>query len=208
VQIRKISPPKQLPNVRFEIACDVTNQLFGAGGAAHIFSPQKGANAQQVDILDNGLKNLAKIIEEQTGKKVATIPGSGAAGGIAAGLMAFFPVMMMKGTQVVVEASNIERVLNQADVIITGEGKLDLQSFHGKTISAISYLGRQYQIPVVALCGKVELTDSEWIQLGLSFACEIKDQSMSEEVSMKNAYSLLVRKSELLLPVINKIITV
>lgn len=205
-QIVKIIPPRELPVVQFEIACDVTNPLFGPEGAAFIFSPQKGADARQVELLDNGLRNLANVIEAQTGKKVAAIPGSGAAGGIAAGLMAFFPVTMMKGTEVVVEASNLKNCVPQADVIITGEGKLDKQSFHGKTVSAISYLGKEYNIPVVALCGKVDLTDSEYGHLGLSLAWEINDGSISENESMKEAYTLLARKAELLLPVIKQLV--
>ena len=207
VEIEKIIVPKELPVVQFEIACDVTNPLFGPEGAAFIFSPQKGADLLQVEWLDNGLKNFAKVIEDQTGKNLATIPGTGAAGGIAAGLMAFFPVTIMKGIEVVVEASNIKNSLTQADIIITGEGKLDRQSFHGKTISAISYLGKEYSIPVVAISGKLDLTASEWNSLGLSFACELNDGSISEDESMKNAYSLLASKAEFLLPQIQRLTT-
>ena len=207
VEIEKIIVPKELPVVQFEIACDVTNPLFGTEGAAFIFSPQKGADPLQVKWLDNGLKNFAKVLEEQTGKNLATIPGTGAAGGIAAGLMAFFPVTIMKGIEVVVEASNIKNSLTQVDIMITGEGKLDRQSFHGKTISAISYLGREYNIPVVAICGKLDLTPSEWNRLGLCFASELHDGSTSEDESMRNAFSLLTSKAELLLPQIERLIT-
>ena len=202
LEIKEIIYPQEFPGIQFQIACDVTNPLFGPSGAAYIFAPQKGANAEQVELLDKGLRNFATVVQNQTGKNIASVPGSGAAGGIAAGLMAFFPVSIISGTEIVIGASNIKNYLRQTDVIITGEGKLDQQSFHGKTICAVCALGKENDIPVIGLCGRIDLSDSECKQLGLVFASEITDGTMTEDESMKNAHRLLARKAELIVPLI------
>ncbi len=175
-RIEKIIPPDILPQVKIEIACDVTNPLFGPEGAAHIFSPQKGATPEQVKKLDDGLKHFSKIIETETGKNLSKIPGTGAAGGIAAGLMAFLNACLLEGTELIINASGIQNSINGSDFIITGEGKLDHQSFGGKTISAITSIAQEKNIPVAAICGQLELTEEECVQSGLSIAVEIKER--------------------------------
>jgi len=204
-QVRKIIPPPVLPAVEFEIACDVNNPLHGPEGAAVIFSPQKGATPHQVQLLDEGLKQFAKIIEQQTGKNVSTFPGAGAAGGIAAGLMSYLPVKIIEGTQLILKASNIKNSIDDADMIITGEGKIDRQSLMGKTICAITAMATEKGIPVVALCGKLELTESSWKEFGLSLAVAINDGFMTEEESMRNAPMLLIQKMETIVPLLKKL---
>lgn len=194
--IQKIIPPPSLPAVHFEIACDVNNPLYGPDGAATIFSPQKGATPQQVKLLDAGLKHFASIIQQQTGKEVSKFPGAGAAGGIAAGLMAYLPVSIIEGTKLILKASNIENRIGDADIIITGEGKIDHQSFLGKTIHAITSMAKEKDIPIVALCGKLELRESAWKRLGLSLALEINDGSLTKKESMQRAHELVCKKAE------------
>jgi glycerate kinase len=203
--IKKIVPPDFLPLVKIEIACDVINPLYGAEGAACIFSPQKGATIEQVKKLDDGLKQFSTIIEQETGKNLSTIPGTGAAGGIAVGLMAYFNASLSKGTQLTIDASHIKDYIDDADFIITGEGKLDKQSFGGKTISAITSIAKEKNIPVAALCGKLELTEAEWRQLGLSLAVEISDASMTEEKSMRMASALVRDKAKSIVPSLKNI---
>ena len=197
--IKKIVPPAFLPAVKIEIACDVINPMYGPEGAAYIFSPQKGATREQVKKLDNGLKHFSKIIEQQTGKNLSAIPGTGAAGGIAAGLMAYLNISLTKGTELIINASSIKKFIDDVDFIITGEGKIDNQSFGGKTISAITSMAKEKNIPVAALCGKLELSEAGWRQLGLSFAVEINDASMKEEKSMRMAAVLVKNKAKLIL---------
>jgi glycerate kinase len=206
-QITKIIPPDSLPVIQFEIACDVNNPLYGPEGAAIIFSGQKGATPQQAKSLDDGLKHFAGIILQQTGKDVSKFPGAGAAGGIAAGLMAYLPVNIIEGTQLILKASNIESRIENADIVITGEGKIDLQSFRGKTICAITSMARRNNIPVIALCGKLELSKPEWEELGLMLAAEINNVYITEEESMHRAYELLTKKAESIAPLIKELIS-
>lgn len=203
--IKKIVPPAFLSSVKIEIACDVINTLHGPEGAAYIFSPQKGATREQVKKLDNGLRHFSKIIEQETGKNLSGIPGAGAAGGIAAGLMAYLNVSLVKGTELIINASSIKKFIDDADFIITGEGKLDTQSFGGKTISAITSIAKEKNIPVAALCGRLELTEAEWRQLGLSIAVEISDASIQEEESIRMAMALLKDKAKSIMPLLKSI---
>lgn len=206
LHVRKISPPPSLPPVPFVVACDVNNPLHGPDGAACIFAPQKGANPEQVELLDKGLKQFAGIIKQHTGRDVSTFHGAGAAGGIPAGLKAYLNVDLIEGTKLIIEASAIKKVLQDADIIVTGEGKLDQQSFMGKAIAAMTSIARERNIPVVGVCGKLELSEPEWKKLGLSLATEINNGSENEEESMKNASIFLKEKSRLMMSLLRKLV--
>ena len=202
LHVQKIIPPPALHSIQFEIACDVDNPLYGPEGAAYIFLPQKGATQKQVALLDEGLQNIANIIRQQTGKDVSTIPGAGAAGGIAAGLMAYLDVRLIPGINLVINSSGIKNSIADADAIITGEGKLDQQSFRGKTISAVTALGNERNIPVIAICGKLELSETAYKNLGLHYADEISDPSLTEEECMRRAAELLTQKATKIVEII------
>ncbi|MBS1607412.1 MAG: glycerate kinase [Bacteroidetes bacterium] len=193
-KIASITPPV-LKEIKFEIACDVQNSLYGPTGASYIYAPQKGANSEQVKILDNGLKNLAEVLKQQTGKDISTIPGTGAAGGIAAPLLCFFDTELKQGVDMVIGASGIEDAINGTDLIITGEGKIDKQSLDGKVIGKIASLANEKRIPVIAFCGRLELSLAEIKRTGLSGAYVI-GESISVEESMKNAGKLLTAKAK------------
>jgi glycerate kinase len=195
LQIRKIMPPAVIPAVKFEIACDVQNVLYGPQGAAYVYAPQKGANKEQVEFLDKGLKNLADIIKEQAGKDISAIPGTGAAGGIAAGLLAFFDVSMKKGIELITEAAEIEKEIPGADLVITGEGKIDDQSSEGKVVGYISSLANKYAVPCVGLCGITLLDESGIRRLGLKKIIVLQDRNVTREEAMNNAAGLLKAKA-------------
>ena len=167
LHIRKIIPPSVIPTIIVEIACDVQNVMYGPQGAAYVYAPQKGANTDQVEILDMGLKNLAHVLKQQTGKNVSDIPGTGAAGGIAAGLLPFFDVRMKKGIEVITEASGIENEIPGADLVITGEGKIDDQSNEGKVVGYVAALAKKYSVPCIGMCGITELDEMGIEKLGL-----------------------------------------
>ena len=169
------------------------------------FAPQKGANAEQVQLLDEGLRNLARVILRETGVDVSSFRGAGAAGGIAAGLKPYMSIEVVEGTQLMLEASDLERNIDDADLIITGEGKIDRQSLDGKTISAIVALAKRKNIPVAALCGKLELSESEWKKEGLSFADDLITPMISEEDCMRHAFRLLEQKSASVCSVLKRI---
>lgn len=196
LHIRKIIPPSFIPEIKFEIACDVQNVLYGLQGAAHVYAPQKGANRQQVEFLDKGLKNLADVLKQQTGKNISVIPGTGAAGGIAAGLLAFLDVSMKKGIEMIMEAGEIEKSFSSADLVITGEGKIDDQSSEGKVVGYIAALAKKYNIPCIGFCGITELDESSIRKLGLKKIIALQHGSVASEEAMSNAAVLLQEKAK------------
>jgi len=187
--------PSSLKDVKFEIACDVQNVLYGPNGASFIYAPQKGADGEQVKILDDGLKNLAAVLLNQTGKDISNIPGTGAAGGIAASLLCYFDTELKQGVDMVIGASGIHEKISNAHLVITGEGKIDHQSLDGKVIGRIASLANERNIPVIAFCGRLELTADEIKETGLSGVYAISG-SLSVEESMKNAAKLLTEKTK------------
>ena len=139
---------------RFTVICDVDNPLFGQYGAAYVYSPQKGASPEQVIFLDKGLRHLGGKLNECFEKDYSSIPGAGAAGGLGAGCMAFLGADLKSGIDVILELCDFEKQLCDADLIITGEGKLDSQSFSGKVLSGI--LRRAGSVQVWSICGICE----------------------------------------------------
>ncbi|MES1221532.1 MAG: glycerate kinase [Bacteroidota bacterium] len=184
-----------LPAVKFEIACDVKNVLCGEQGASFIYGPQKGADTTQVKFLDDGMKKLADVLVALTGKEVADIKGAGAAGGIVLSLMSFFDVELRQGIDMILSVSGIDKQVKDADLVITGEGKIDLQSSEGKVIGSIAQLANENKIPVIAFCGRLDLNEEEIKKLGLTKAFTI-GKEISPEESMRNAEKLLEQKAE------------
>jgi glycerate kinase len=183
--IDKIILPENLPDVRFDIACDVQNTLYGKQGAAYVYAPQKGALPEDVRVLDAGLRHFAGLLS----KDIADIPGTGAAGGIAAGLMGFFDVHLNKGIEWVMATSGIREALSGTDVIITGEGKIDRQTLYGKVVSEIAALADRHHIPAIAFCGITEVEDAGPLKLEAVRA--ITPAGMNLEEAMANAAGLL-----------------
>ena len=194
--IVRIIPPPKLPYVSFQIACDVENVLFGNDGAAFVYASQKGASKDEIDILDKGLEHISKIISQQTVRQIAMIPGAGAAGGVAAGLMAYFDCEIIPGAKLVIEVSNILGEINSTSLLITGEGKLDAQSSKGKVVQHISKLGKKNHIPVMALCGIVEASPSQINEWDLWGAYQIMDDGISQRHAIDNAGTLLTQLSQ------------
>jgi len=135
----------------FTVMCDVDNPLYGSNGAAYVYSPQKGATPEQVRILDDGLRHYGAVLNEHFGQSYSEIPGAGAAGGLGAGCMAFLGAKLRSGIDALLELYNFKAQVADADLIITGEGKLDSQSFQGKVLSGI--LREAGDIPVWSICG-------------------------------------------------------
>lgn len=186
-----------LKDISFYAVNDVTNPLYGKNGAAQVYARQKGASDTEVVLLDNGLKNLASVVENKYKKQVANVPGSGAAGGTAYGLKSFLNAEFVNGINFVLQLFDVESVLseNKFDYIITGEGKIDEQTLNGKLIQGVLDLGRKYDIPVMAVCGKLDVSMDKLEQMGIQVAVEIQDPSKDLEYNMKNAYSLTVKRT-------------
>lgn len=133
--------------------CDIDNPLCGPTGAAAVFGPQKGADAAMVARLDAGLAHLAQVLRERLGAEVAELPGAGAAGGMGAGMAAFFQSSLRSGIDTVLDTVAFEAVVRDADLVLTGEGRLDSQSLRGKVISGVAR--RCGGVPLVAVVGDV-----------------------------------------------------
>jgi glycerate kinase len=191
IHIRKIIPPPVIPDIHIDIAVDVQNTLYGPQGAAYVYAPQKGATPQDVALLDQGLKNFASLLP----KDIANIPGTGAAGGIAAGLMAFFDVKLSKGIDWIINTSGIRNAIDDAGVIITGEGKIDNQSTYGKVVSEIATLAKEHHIPAIAFCGITDIDKTGIDQLGLEDVIPIKPDNMPAAEAMAQGARLLHEKA-------------
>ena len=165
--------PFDLNEIEVEVACDVSNPLYGSDGAAYVYGPQKGADPQSVKLLDEGLQNLAKVWKSMDMGDFAQIPGAGAAGGMGAGSMAFLGAKLKSGIELVMEQSNFENYLEAVDLIITGEGKIDDQTLFGKTVQGVCTRANSRDIPVVALCGTLSASSETLDKLGLAFTSSI-----------------------------------
>lgn len=143
----------RLKDVDICAACDVTNPLCGPRGAAAVYAPQKGATPGQVDLLDNYLAHLAERIIHNLNKTICDVPGAGAAGGMGGGLLAFFNARLRSGIDLVLDAVRFEQRIADADLILTGEGRLDAQSVMGKVIAGVARVAARHRVPVIALAG-------------------------------------------------------
>lgn len=136
--------------------CDIDNPLCGESGAAAVFSPQKGADAATVRMLDEGLAHLAAVIEKDLGRSLLALPGGGAAGGFGAGSVAFLGARLQMGIEAVLDLTDFDRLAAGAYLVITGEGRLDSQSLRGKVVVGVARRARALGVPVVALVGSSE----------------------------------------------------
>ncbi len=173
-----------LRGAHFKVACDVNNPFFGKNGAAHIFAPQKGADAAMVEALDRGLQSLSRVILEATGKDVSNLNGAGAAGGMGGGMVAFLNAVLQPGIQLLLDTIHFTDIIRDSDLIITGEGRADKQTLMGKVPSGILEAVRQQQIPVVLIAGSI--TDEALLcKAGFKGVFSITPSPMSLEEAMK-----------------------
>lgn len=145
----------RLADVQLEVACDVDNPLCGPKGASHIFGPQKGATPEMVVQLDANLAHYAKVIRQTNGKDVIDQAGAGAAGGLGAALLGLFNATLRPGINIVMDAVNLTEVIKDADLVITGEGRIDSQTIHGKTPIGVARTAKLYDLPVIGIAGSI-----------------------------------------------------
>ena len=174
----------ELKECSFQVMCDVTNPLYGPVGASFVFAPQKGADHKMVKILDNGLRHFNQLVHETYGINLQEINGSGAAGGLGGALYAFLNAQLQPGIELLFEKINIEDIIQEADLIITGEGRIDQQSAMGKVLSGFGTLGKINDIPIVALCGSYTLPLTSLYQIGITAIFSILNEPMTLEDAM------------------------
>jgi glycerate kinase len=177
-------------------ATDVTNPLCGPHGASAVYGPQKGASPADVEELDAALAHYAAVIERDLGKRVAEAPGAGAAGGIGAGLIAFLDAELRPGADLIAEVVGLEKRIAAADLVVTGEGRLDAQTAYGKTVATVARLARGQGRPVVALAGSVDDARGACSALGLEAALAIAPGPAPEAELMAKASELLAAAAE------------
>lgn len=157
-----------LHGVELTIMCDVTNPLYGPTGAAYVFAPQKGADAEKVKRLDAGLRHFGDVIRSQLGIDVSAMPGAGAAGGMGAGCAALLGGTIQSGIDAVLDVTGFDRQLEGADLVITGEGRIDSQSADGKVISGVARRTRAKGIPLIAIAGGIADSAGAVYDIGVS----------------------------------------
>jgi len=183
-------------DVKFDIACDVTNPLCGKNGASHIFGPQKGAKPEDVLALDEGLANFAKVLREACGKDFTDYPGAGAAGGISVLLLAFAKTEIHSGIELILNASGIDEKLKTCDLVITGEGRVDMQTAFGKVPAGVAKHAKAFNKPVIALTGSIGKGYESVYECGIDAVFSVQPGPMSLETSLEDADNLLCDTAE------------
>ena len=178
------------------VASDVTAPLCGPQGASLVFGPQKGASPEQAAGLDLCLAHYGRVLEETFCRPLADQPGAGAAGGLGAGLMAFCDAQLRPGIDIIFELLHLEEAAARADLILTGEGRIDATSATGKLLSGVGKLARRYHKPAIAFAGAVALSDAELQAIGLQTAVPICDGPMALEDSLSRAAELTFRAAQ------------
>ncbi|MGN7385823.1 glycerate kinase [Sporosarcina sp. SAFN-015] len=187
---------ERIAESKFLIASDVKNPFVGSEGASAVFGPQKGASPTDVDELDRNLRKFADAIEKETGIVLHTKEGAGAAGGAGGAFQAFFNCEMRQGIDVVLEAIDFEHHVKDADMIITGEGKTDLQTLSGKTPFGIAKVAHREGKPVILISGAVDEESRDVLTPLFTEVHAIMDESMTVEDAIANAYDHLRRKTK------------
>lgn len=178
-----------LQEATFTIACDVNNPFYGPQGAAFVYAPQKGASPEEVIALDEGLRHYADILRNQKGADIAVLPGAGAAGGMGGGLLPFLHATLKPGIDAILDILRFEESLHEADLIFTGEGKLDAQTGMGKALGGILQMAQGRNVPVIALGGAVEATEL-LNEMGFTAVLPIQPAPVSLERAMQKEFTL------------------
>jgi len=179
-----------LSNIEMIVACDVRNPLTGADGAAHVYGPQKGASGEQVALLDKGLAHLAGLIRRDLDLDIEELPGSGAAGGLGGGLVAFTGATISSGIDTVLDAVEFDRRVSSCDLCLTGEGRIDAQSASGKACMGVVRAASKHDVPTIALVGAVGTGAEQCLAAGLHEYVVIGDGLPSGQ-SMRQAEELI-----------------
>ena len=182
---------KRLQEVKVRVACDVNNPLCGENGASNIFGPQKGANEKTIKILDKSLRHWAKVIKDQLTKDILNVPGSGAAGGLGAGLMAFTDAELSSGADIVLDYLNYEKKLEGVDLVIVGEGQTDRSTKFNKSPVAVSLRAKKYNIPVIVISGSLGNGYNELQNMGIHSFFSIVNTPMDLQYAINNAFELI-----------------
>ncbi|MEZ2583954.1 glycerate 2-kinase [Kluyvera intermedia] len=177
----------RLQNCSIRVACDVTNPLTGEFGASCIFGPQKGASEAMIGELDRNLAHYAEVIKKSLRVDVKDVPGSGAAGGMGAALMAFLGAELLSGIEIVTQALNLEEHIHDCTLVVTGEGRLDSQSIHGKVPVGVASVAKKYHKPVIGIAGSLTRDVGIVHQYGIDSVFSVLNRIGSLEEAFRDA---------------------
>ena len=175
---------KRLKDVQIDVACDVTNTLCGLKGASAIYGPQKGANQEMVEVLDQNLLHYASVIKKDLGIDVLDLSGGGAAGGLGVALSAFLNGKLQKGIDLVIQYSQLEEKLNGVDLVFSAEGKIDYQTRFGKTPVGVALAAQKHGLKTIIFGGKVEVDKNEFKDLGIIECIQISPEGLDLKTAL------------------------
>jgi glycerate kinase len=181
---------------RIEVACDVDNPLLGPLGCAAVYGPQKGATPEMVAALEKNLEHAVTVVEAATARPVRDRKGAGAAGGLAAGLLAFLGAELRPGIDLVLQASGLDAKVRGADLVLTGEGRIDHQTAMGKTISGVARVAREAGVPVVAIVGAIGDGVENLYPLGVTSMFSLAPGPITLKEAMRDGARLLANTAE------------
>ncbi|WP_347300874.1 glycerate kinase [Dolosigranulum savutiense] len=186
----------RLKDVDIRVACDVDNPLCGPQGASYIYGQQKGATPEQIEQLDQNLARFAQVLKNQFGRDVMNIPGAGAAGGLGASLVGLLGASLERGGDLIVDILNLKEKIQEADLVITGEGGINHQTVYGKTPIAVSMVAQQYNVPTIAIAGCLKDDYAAIFDKGISAAFSIIQELNPLEVILNNGEVNLEKVAE------------
>lgn len=182
---------KRILSSEIRVMCDVNNPLYGKNGAAFVYARQKGATDEMMKTLDDNLKHFSRIVEREFKKDISKVPGSGAAGGLGAGLMVFLKGELVSGFSTICDVLDLERHIKSSDLIITGEGRIDSQSLNGKVVMEVSKLAKKFNKSVIAFVGSYEGDLSKFHSQGLTSVFSILHSPMSLEEALNKERTIM-----------------
>ena len=196
VSIDMSSLDSRVKNTEVLVASDVDNPLCGPKGAARVYGPQKGATPEMVKTLEKNLAHFAMMIKKYLNKEVKNIPGAGAAGGLGAGLIAFLGAELRPGIKLMIEASRLEERIKGADLVISGEGRIDEQTVYGKTPVGVAEMAKKEKIPVIIIGGEIRGDVEALYERGVDAVVSCIDRILPRAEAMKEAKKTLRQATE------------
>lgn len=181
IDLSELDP--RIKDVKIQVACDVSNLLYGPDGAAYVYAPQKGADPEMVKELDDNLRYFADIVQKELGMDIQNIPGAGAAGGLGAGLVTFLNAELKSGVEIILDVIELKKKMFDVDLVITGEGKIDGQTVNGKTPIGVARIAKEQGIPVIAIVGTIGVQAEKVLSEGIDAIFSI----IQEPVDIKEA---------------------
>ncbi len=183
--------------------CDIDNPLYGENGAAYVFGPQKGADASMVQVLDQGLRNLSRCIESDLNKQVSDMSGSGAAGGMGGGMVAFFNSTLQSGIETILDIAKFDELIKDCDLVITGEGRIDSQTLRGKVPIGVARRAKKLNVPVLCIVGSIGDGIEEVYNHGITSIISINNQPLDFSISKSKSVENLTITMDNLVRLIN-----